>query len=48
LPVLHRSGWEVITTCSPKYFDFVKELGASLVFDYVGFHLLLLNGDVAG
>ncbi|KAI8632686.1 GroES-like protein [Xylariaceae sp. FL1651] len=28
------SGYEVITTCSPKNFDYCKGLGASLVFDY--------------
>lgn len=28
------AGYEVITTCSPKNFDFVKGLGASLAFDY--------------
>ena len=28
------AGYEVITTASPRNFDFVKKLGASLVFDY--------------
>ena len=28
------SGYTVITTCSPRNFDFVKQLGADLVFDY--------------
>jgi NADPH:quinone reductase-like Zn-dependent oxidoreductase len=28
-----RSGFEVITTCSPRNFDYVKELGADKVFD---------------
>ena len=28
------SGYEVITTASPKNFDYVKKLGASQVFDY--------------
>ncbi|PWY85785.1 zinc-binding alcohol dehydrogenase domain-containing protein cipB [Aspergillus sclerotioniger CBS 115572] len=28
------AGYEVITTASPKNYDFVKSLGASLVFDY--------------
>ena len=28
------SGCDVITTCSPKNFDFVKSLGASAAFDY--------------
>ncbi|PSN58726.1 NAD(P)-binding protein, partial [Corynespora cassiicola Philippines] len=28
------SGLEVITTCSPRNFDMVKNLGASAVFDY--------------
>jgi len=32
--VLHRSGYEVITTCSPRNFDLVKSLGASAAFDY--------------
>ncbi|KAI2636537.1 GroES-like protein [Hypomontagnella submonticulosa] len=29
-----NSGYEVITTASPKNFDYVKKLGASQVFDY--------------
>ncbi|KAL9110685.1 MAG: hypothetical protein Q9227_004862 [Pyrenula ochraceoflavens] len=28
------SGYDVITTCSPKNFDYVKKLGASQAFDY--------------
>ncbi|KAI0472605.1 GroES-like protein [Xylariaceae sp. FL0804] len=28
------SGYEVITTCSPKNFDYCKKLGASQAFDY--------------
>ncbi|GAW20137.1 hypothetical protein ANO14919_096340 [Xylariales sp. No.14919] len=28
------SGWNVITTCSPKHFDLVKDRGADMVFDY--------------
>ncbi|KAF2864725.1 putative zinc-binding oxidoreductase ToxD [Massariosphaeria phaeospora] len=28
------SGFEVLTTCSPKNFDYVKSLGADKVFDY--------------
>ncbi|KAI2481850.1 Polyketide synthase enoylreductase [Pyrenophora tritici-repentis] len=28
------SGYDVITTCSPRNFDYVKSLGASQVFDY--------------
>ncbi|KAH9896291.1 zinc-binding oxidoreductase CipB [Xylariomycetidae sp. FL2044] len=28
------SGYEVVTTCSPKNFDMVKKFGASAVFDY--------------
>jgi NADPH:quinone reductase-like Zn-dependent oxidoreductase len=28
------AGYEVITTCSPKNFDYVKKLGAAEVFDY--------------
>ena len=28
------AGYEVITTCSPKNFDYVKNLGASQSFDY--------------
>jgi NADPH:quinone reductase-like Zn-dependent oxidoreductase len=30
----NSSGLEVITTCSPRNFDFVKSLGADAVFDY--------------
>ena len=30
------AGYEVITTASPKNFDYVKKLGASQVFDYQG------------
>jgi hypothetical protein len=30
----NRSGLEVITTCSPHNFDYVKSLGADLVLDY--------------
>ena len=30
------AGYEVITTCSPKNFDYVKRLGASQAFDYRG------------
>jgi NADPH:quinone reductase-like Zn-dependent oxidoreductase len=29
-----QSGLEVITTCSPRNFDYVKSLGADEVFDY--------------
>lgn len=28
------AGYEVVSTCSPKNFDFVKKLGAAHVFDY--------------
>ncbi|CEN61410.1 Putative Zinc-binding oxidoreductase [Aspergillus calidoustus] len=28
------SGYEVLTTCSPRHFDRVRELGADAVFDY--------------
>ncbi|KAI0432522.1 putative zinc-binding oxidoreductase ToxD [Xylaria sp. FL1042] len=28
------SGWNVITTCSPKNFDLVKDRGADIIFDY--------------
>ncbi|KAI0489983.1 putative zinc-binding oxidoreductase ToxD [Xylaria cf. heliscus] len=28
------SGWKVITTCSPKRFDLVRDRGADAVFDY--------------
>lgn len=30
-----RSGRKVITTCSPKHFALMKELGADEVYDYV-------------
>lgn len=29
-----RSGYTVLTTCSPRNFDYVKSLGASEAFDY--------------
>lgn len=32
---MYRSGNRVITTCSPKHFDLMKELGADEVYDYV-------------
>ena len=41
------SGLKVVTTCSPKHFDLVKELGASVVYDYVRsilHHLLYARG----
>lgn len=31
----YRSGYNVVTTCSPHNFDYVKSLGADTVFDYV-------------
>jgi hypothetical protein len=33
--VIGRSGRKVITTCSPKHFELMIELGASEVYDYV-------------
>ncbi len=33
--LLGRSGRRVITTCSPKHFELMKELGANEVYDYV-------------
>ncbi|KAB8360964.1 hypothetical protein FH972_024696 [Carpinus fangiana] len=33
------SGWKVVTVCSPKYFDFVKDLGADAAFDYRSPHV---------
>lgn len=30
-----RSGFKVVTTCSPRNFDLVKDLGADLILDYV-------------
>lgn len=30
----YRSGYTVITTCSPKNFEYVKHLGADKAFDY--------------
>jgi len=37
---LFRSGLKVITTCSPKYFGMMKDLGADLVYDYVSCSML--------
>ncbi|KAI1393301.1 GroES-like protein [Hypoxylon trugodes] len=34
IQLVKNSGYEVITTASPKNFDYVKKLGASQVFDY--------------
>lgn len=34
---VYRSGYNVVTTCSPHNFDYVKKLGADSVFDYVRF-----------
>lgn len=34
LTYIYSSGLEVITTCSPRNFDYVKEHGADHVFDY--------------
>lgn len=34
IQLLVNAGYEVITTASPKNFDYVKKLGASQVFDY--------------
>jgi NADPH:quinone reductase-like Zn-dependent oxidoreductase len=34
LIVIYRSGYTVITTCSPKNFGLVKSLGAAAAFDY--------------
>lgn len=31
---LGRSGYKVITTCSPKHFELLKDRGADLVLDY--------------
>lgn len=33
--ILPRSGFKVITTCSPMNFGLVKDRGADLVLDYV-------------
>ncbi|KAM0795808.1 hypothetical protein BDR22DRAFT_893789 [Usnea florida] len=33
-PTTKAAGFQVITTCSPRSFDYVKNLGASKVFDY--------------
>ena len=33
--VVSRSGRKVITTCSPKHFALMKELGADEMYDYV-------------
>lgn len=38
---MHSSGLKVVTTCSPRNFDLVKNLGADAVYDYVRFHTLL-------
>jgi NADPH:quinone reductase-like Zn-dependent oxidoreductase len=32
--IFGRTGWKVITTCSPRNFDLVKSLGADTVFNY--------------
>ncbi|KAI0839520.1 GroES-like protein [Hypoxylon sp. FL0890] len=34
IQLARAAGFEVITTCSPRSFDYVKGLGASKVFDY--------------
>lgn len=34
IQLVAAAGYEVITTCSPKNFSFVKSLGASQIFDY--------------
>lgn len=43
------SGYRVLTTCSPRNFDFVKSLGADAVFDYkipgAAEEIRLLTGD---
>lgn len=46
------AGYEVLTTCSPRNFDYVKSLGASKVFDYqsptVTEDIIAELGDCAG
>lgn len=32
---IYRSGYNVVTTCSPQNFEYVKKLGAEDVFNYV-------------
>ncbi|KAI8945068.1 hypothetical protein F4801DRAFT_150263 [Xylaria longipes] len=32
--ILHRSGYRVVTTCSPHTFQLVESLGAEKAFDY--------------
>ncbi|KAI2619742.1 GroES-like protein [Hypomontagnella submonticulosa] len=44
IQLLKAAGFEVITTCSPRNFDYVKGLGASKVFDY---NSLSVTDDVA-
>ncbi len=39
------AGYEVITTCSPRNFEYVKKLGASQVFDY---HSKTVVKDIIG
>ncbi|KAK8037493.1 zinc-binding oxidoreductase CipB [Apiospora marii] len=34
IQLARAAGYEVITTCSPRNFDFVKSLGATAAFDY--------------
>jgi NADPH:quinone reductase-like Zn-dependent oxidoreductase len=48
-PSLYRSGYTVVTTCSPKNFEYVKHLGADEAFDYnepgVGKNIRDYTGD---
>lgn len=38
---IFRSACKVVTTCSPRNFDLVKDLGADLILDYVSTQLMV-------
>lgn len=43
IQLARAAGYNVVTTCSPKNFDYLKSLGADLVFDY---HSKTLTRDI--